>query len=219
MKTKASAWKNDLLLLVCTSGACAFLLFYRIQLSGSYYYSFLVWNLFLAFIPLLISWRLNEGTPRWKLFAMGFVWLLFLPNAPYLITDIIHLRPRHISVPLWFDGLLLFAFAFAGNWMGLRSMERWMQHLKISTNTTWVIPAFFALGALIGYGVFMGRILRFNSWDLFTRPLVVLENAWFYLDDPRAVLMSCSFSVVLTCSYFVYAKMKEDYAPQLPNVY
>lgn len=211
MEQNQPSWKNDLLLLVCTGGVCAFLLFYRIWLTGSLRYAFLVWNLFLAFIPLMLSWYLKRNQ-HWALTAvMLFIWLLFLPNAPYLITDIIHLRPRH-NIPLWFDGMLLFCFAFAGNWMGLRSMERWLSFFRLSADSVYVVTGLFSLGGLVGFGIFLGRVLRFNSWDLFSRPLVVLENAWIYLDDPRAVLMTCSFSVVLTCSYFVYAKMKEDYA-------
>ncbi|MCU0429101.1 MAG: DUF1361 domain-containing protein [Cytophagaceae bacterium] len=204
---------TDFSMLAWTTASCSALLLYRISYSNSWYYVFLLWNLFLAMVPLFISWLLPYVSKRWYL-GLCFIWVLFLPNAPYLITDIIHLKSRS-SIPLWYDALLLFSFALAGIWMWVRSIERWAQACQIDLLHRWMVPVLFGLNALIGYGIFMGRILRFNSWDLFVRPSVVLENAWFFLDDARAILMTGSFSIMLTCMIVVYIKFKRDHVARL----
>src|SRR5581483_11323407 len=87
----------------------------------------LVWNLFLAWLPALgafAAYNLNHLPTRLRwLPILGFsvLWLLFLPNAPYLITDIIHLKP-HPGVPLWYDLITLVTFAWTGSFLGLISL-------------------------------------------------------------------------------------------------
>ena len=93
-----------------------FLLIIRIILSNELTYVFLAWNLFLAWIPFALSQTLGELKNRWKLFFLIGAWLLFLPNAPYIITDFLHLKQR-APVPYWYDILLLFsASSMASFW-------------------------------------------------------------------------------------------------------
>ena len=97
---------------------CLVLLWVRTLLAGSAMYLFLLWNLFLAAIPLLASGRLmRERRPEWALSLrdglwLG-VWLLFLPNAPYLLTDFVHLRHRP-PVPFWYDLAVILSCAGTG---------------------------------------------------------------------------------------------------------
>jgi uncharacterized membrane protein len=97
------------------------LLIIRIILSNELTYIFLAWNLFLAWIPFALSQRLHGVKNRWKLFFLVGGWLLFLPNAPYIITDFLHLKQR-FPIPYWYDILLLFSAALNGLLLGLLSL-------------------------------------------------------------------------------------------------
>jgi uncharacterized membrane protein len=97
------------------------LLIIRIVLSNELTYIFLAWNLFLAWIPFALSQKLSKLTNRWKILFITALWLLFLPNAPYIITDFLHLKQR-TSIPYWYDILLLFSAALNGLLLGLSSL-------------------------------------------------------------------------------------------------
>ena len=104
---------------------CVALLMLRIERSQSVSYVFLVWNLFLAAIPFgaALVWEALDKLRRLLVlqWCMFLVWLVFLPNAPYIVTDFLHLRQRH-SIPLWFDVLLLISSAGTGLLLGYGSV-------------------------------------------------------------------------------------------------
>ena len=97
------------------------LLIIRIILSNELTYIFLAWNLFLAWIPFALSQKLNNIDNRWKILFITTLWLLFLPNAPYIITDFLHLKQR-FPIPYWYDIFLLFSAALNGLLLGLSSL-------------------------------------------------------------------------------------------------
>lgn len=146
-----------------------FLLATRIILSGELDYIFLAWNSFLAWIPFAISQNLAMVKSRWKIFFLIGAWLLFLPNAPYIITDFLHLKARP-SIPYWFDILLLFSAALNGLLLGLLSLlsvEKFLANRygnRISGSI--ILCSFF----LCAFGVYIGRYLRWNSWDIIMNP-------------------------------------------------
>src|SRR5688572_16462248 len=98
-------------------GFTLFLLATRIVITGEPDYIFLAWNLFLAWIPFAISQHIKNVTARWKVFLLIGLWLLFLPNAPYIITDFLHLKLRP-PAPYWYDILLLFSASLNGLLLG-----------------------------------------------------------------------------------------------------
>ncbi len=177
-------WKTNprlrLLALLAASMAFSVLMsVFRIWHSQTLTYAFLVWNLFLAAIPYGISTVLVEiegVRKRQLLFWIGIgLWLLFLPNAPYIFTDLFHLRPRN-DVPLWFDLLLLLSFAWNGIILGYLSLFD-MQELvapKLGKRFTWF--SVFGILFLCAFGVYLGRYLRWNSWDLFFNPMPLLTD-------------------------------------------
>jgi uncharacterized membrane protein len=130
--------------------------------------------------------------------------LLFFPNAPYIITDIIHLSFRH-GVPLWYDAALLFIAALTGLWIGCISLlqmeDIWRQRYpKINS-------ALFIIGVLLlsGFGIYLGRVLRFNSWDVLQNPVglatVILKRLlmpWQHLRTWGATVL---FAAVLWVGY------------------
>jgi uncharacterized membrane protein len=138
-------------------------------MSNELTYVFLAWNLFLAWIPFALSQKLCDVKNRWKLLCLIGLWLLFLPNAPYIITDFLHLKQR-LPVPYWYDILLLFSAALNGLLLGLVSLltvEKFLADRygnKISGII--ILCSFF----LCSFGIYMGRYLRWNSWDIIVNP-------------------------------------------------
>lgn len=144
----------------------------RIFLFNNTSFVYISWNIFLAAISFCISSLLILYTNKDDLikpfFIIGFIlWFLFLPNAPYVITDFIHLGQSH-SVPVMYDIFLLFSSAWVSLLMGLYSLSHMEKIflLKFSKKVTNAIILVIILFA--SFGIYLGRFLRFNSWDIFT---------------------------------------------------
>jgi uncharacterized membrane protein len=146
-----------------------FLLATRMIITGELTYIFLAWNLFLAWIPFALSRYLVQLSNRKAILFILGVWLLFLPNAPYIITDFLHLKHR-LPVPYWYDILLLFSASLNGLLLGLLSLftvEEFLARFYGKRISSFIILTSFFLCA---FGVYVGRYLRWNSWDVFTNP-------------------------------------------------
>jgi len=161
---------------------------------------FLVWNLFLAWIPYFVSILLNfYDKNKYGLagiILLLFIWLLFFPNAPYILTDLLHLRVRS-PLPLWFDMMLILSFAWTGLVLGYLSLYEVYLFVrkKFSKKMAWATSiAAIVLGS---FGVFMGRFLRMNSWDVFVNPFDLLLQLAHYVLHPLLHLKTLGLSVVL----------------------
>lgn len=166
---------------------CVALLLLRIYVTGSFFYTFLIWNLFLAAVPYFISSWLNNTVWIKKqalilLCILGF-WLLFLPNAPYLITDLMHLRHAKSSLS-WLDPFLLFAFALNGLLLGLLSMYQMYKIVVDRWNRKTAKGIMFVFVFLCGFGIYLGRFQRWNSWELFSDPIILLKDCIRCISDP-----------------------------------
>jgi uncharacterized membrane protein len=140
------------------------------------------WNIFLASVPFFISsfllLRTNKENIIRPFFVIGFIlWLLFLPNAPYVITDFIHLG-RIRAVPVMYDIFVLFSSAWASLLFGLYSLEHMekMISLRFSKKVTHI--TMIAIIFFVSFGVYLGRFLRFNSWDFFISHKFLLSSVW-----------------------------------------
>ena len=188
----------------------------RFLYSGRITYLFLVWNLFLAWLPLLFAWLAVKWRRRPLLpLAAAFLWLLFFPNAPYLVTDLIHLRPIN-PVPLWFDMILLLDYALLGLFLCFTSLS--IMHGLVDGRFGALAGWLFALGAISagGLGVYIGRFLRWNSWDLFTRPLSLGGDIWSSLDEPRTLAVSGLLALLLLFAYLIFTLMPDISYTRLP---
>jgi uncharacterized membrane protein len=162
--------------LLAASALCVALLELRVHETGSSYYRFLIWNLTLAWVPFVLAVGAYARARRrvdafvWLLLVP---WLLFFPNAPYLLTDFIHLDEG--PAPLWYDALMLSAFAWTGLMLGFASLYLVQMILRRAAGeaAAWV-GALGALG-LASVGVYIGRFIRFNSWDALLHPLAVAD--------------------------------------------
>jgi uncharacterized membrane protein len=171
--------------------------------SGTATYLFLVWNLFLGGIPLLIAPLLLQAKKLYLRIILFACWLLFFPNSLYIITDFTHLRPRQ-SVPLWFDIILLFSAVLNGMMMAfvsLAGIERFLR-LKYSTIKSNLILS----GCLFlsSFGIYLGRFLRLNSWDVVTNPAVLGNEIIDRLFNPYQYEGTWNVTIVFTLFFAVF---------------
>ena len=142
----------------------------RVILFGKFSFTYILWNILLAIVPFLISSILLYYSALHKLsqtfFVLGgIVWLIFLPNAPYIVTDLIHLGEVH-SVPILYDSVLLFTSAWVGLLLSLHSIEH-MEKILLSKYSKKLTDFIILIVILFtSFGVYLGRFLRFNSWDI-----------------------------------------------------
>ncbi len=198
-------------MIVCSSMSIL-LWIIRFLKSDSTVYASLNFNLFLAWIPAvfaLIAYNAyRKGSCLGAVIALvcAVVWLLFFPNAPYLITDLVHLRPRE-DMPYWFDQILYMAFAFTGCYLGMVSLILMQSLVRRSLGA--IISWLFALGSLVagGFGIYIGRFLRFNSWDALLNPKPLVKEIFDWFRHPRsnseAFIFALTFSLFFAAIYFV----------------
>jgi len=183
------------------------LMTFRVVYTGHLLFVFLVWNLFLAFVPYAISKNMSNALvkSKWKFFLSALVWLLFIPNAFYIITDLFHLDMNE-GVPLWYDLALLLSFAWTGLLFGIlsvRQMEKLFERaFSKKLDLLFILPVM----ALNGFGVFVGRYLRFNSWDVITSPLELIKDIVYLFIHPIRNRFDWSmivcYTILLTMFYY-----------------
>lgn len=205
--SKSQIWAHPLAALLQLSGFCMALIILRYWRSSNITYFFLGWNLFLAWVPVFFAWiwryRLQVSSlKKWKSCVMFGLWLLFFPNSPYIITDLVHLNNR-FNPSIWSDTLLLFSCAFTGLVVGLYSLHIVHKILEKSFNflNTWLV----IIGSLIltGFGIYLGRVQRWNSWDLFSDPTNLMVDVFNQLSNPQAIKMTIGFSILLFIIYYM----------------
>jgi uncharacterized membrane protein len=190
--------------------ACAFFVF-RVFYSETRNYSNLMWNLFLAWLPYIISvfavtvYRHNRR--HWvAIFLISCLWLVFFPNAPYIVTDFYYLEPRP-PVPFWFDISLIAIFAFTGCFLAIASLRS--IHVIVGGYLGKFIGWIFALFALAlgSLGVYLGRFGRYNSWDILFDPKSVLKEIASNLLNPLDNLGFVGFTLMFTSILLVFYLM------------
>lgn len=164
-------------------------------------YLWLNWNLFLALIPILFAWLVILSKNKWLRFILILVWLGFLPNAPYIITDFIHLDDVGPNSMLWFDALMIFTYSIAGLLAWVLSFDILRNELRWKKWSIWII------GILSGFGLYLGRYIRFNTWDIVTQPLSLLEKVGLIIIDPvghdPVIAMTFAFTMFLSIFYLL----------------
>ncbi len=186
-------------------------------------YSFLAWNLFLAWIPFALALALERlvqrrARPLWL--GLTFVpWLLFLPNAPYIVTDLVHLRFRQ-EAPVWFDAVMLMTFAWTGLALGVAALRR----VSCLVRARWgkLRSATFVICAALasGYGIYLGRFSRLNSWDLATHPGWALREVASPLVHPIATIRAWNVTITQAVFFLVVYGTMEHFGrvtPALPT--
>ncbi len=159
---------------------------------------FLVWNLFLAWIPALLAAAFAVAPRRWSLIPLGLAWLAFLPNAPYLVTDLIHLAD---GVERWRHVLQYGFAAWTGIVLGIVSLR--LVHARMEREFGRVAgwATVLVSVALCAVGVVIGRFQRANSWDLLTDPGAVLAQTGHWMRAPLDDVRSTGVAVAVAAFF------------------
>lgn len=178
----------------------------RILFFGNYSFVWILWNLFLALVPFLISSILILNTNKINITRPFFItlfilWLLFLPNAPYVVTDLIHIGRIRV-VPVIFDSFLLFSSAWVALLLGLHSIYHIEKIflLRFSKKVTNIIIAIVIL--FTSFGIYIGRFLRFNSWDFFTSNISLISSTWKVFTQSNDYVNVYSYTILFF--FFIY---------------
>ena len=186
---------------------------FRMLYSGKLYYLFLIWNTFLAVVPFALSEFVQRNNfARYKNLLLGAVCVLFLPNALYLISDFEHLAERP-PVPYFYDILLMFYASLLGlllNILALRNLHKvLLRSLSHKITNRWIGFIIF----LSGFGVYLGRYLRWNSWDIITNPGPLLVDCVQRILMPHVYYytwaVSIGYAFVLGFGYLFFTKSIE----------
>ncbi|MEC4004813.1 DUF1361 domain-containing protein [Flavobacterium sp. SUN052] len=178
----------------------------RIKITHSFYLLFMVWNLLLAILPYALSYLID------KEYALKFeiskntilllIWFLFLPNSFYLITDFVHLNHRSI-LQFSYDFILLSLYTILGFYTGIKSIYRIYKIVFVQFSHKIANGYLVATCYLSAYGIYLGRILRFNSWDVINNPLELLTSLIESLLKLEALLFTLILGTIILLSFIV----------------
>jgi uncharacterized membrane protein len=188
----------------------------RIFIFNSFSLIYILWNIFLAIIPFIISLILLDRAKKEKLSKIlliigSIIWILFLPNAPYLVTDLIHIGVVR-AVPALYDSFLLFSSAWVGMLLLMHSLFH-MEKIISMRYVKWKVEVIISVIILLtSFGVYIGRFLRFNSWDIFIDNSIISKNVWIILSQPtnnlEVFLYTALFFLFIFVSYVAWKNTK-----------
>ena len=200
--------------------SCTFsfvLLAVRVTATAHITYVFLLWNLFLAFIPYAISNWLHANIDhrnKLKKIVAAAIWLLFIPNSFYLLTDLFHLQ-QYRAAPKWFDLLLLLSFAWNGLLFGVASLRNMETVVFRVSGRNLSVAVVFGVMWLNAFGIYLGRFLRYNSWDVIVQPVSLFSEMIAILRHPFANKMEWSmitcYAVFMALLYITFKKLGESF--------
>lgn len=213
MRTVTGKSKREelLLTLLLSSGVSAFLLGARLAATGSLRFWFLIWNLFLAWIPLGIVFLLRINLKKkpwrdWQNIGLTIAWLAFLPNSFYIISDLIHIQSSG-EVGLLYDVALVTSFVLNGLLLGYCSlfvMHR-MLLVRMKASEAHIIVGLVLL--LSSFAIYLGRFLRWNSWDIILSPAGLLFDVSDRFINPadhqQTYIVTGVFFILLSSVYAV----------------
>jgi uncharacterized membrane protein len=196
-----------LLVLLLASAAGVLLVGLRIAWTGNLRYLFLIWNLFLAWLPLVFSIFICRecravNRKRWRLALLGVLWLVFLPNAPYILTDLIHLSTKFRN-HFWVDLSLMLLFAFTGLMLGFVSLYLMQQVVarRLGGLAGWLFVTLIA--PVSSFGVYVGRFRRWNSWDIVVHPIDLSRDLGHIATHPLANYLGFVFPILFGTFLFL----------------
>ena len=207
---------NETLFMGTISLLCFSFSIFRFIYTDTKVFLFLNWNLFLAFVPWAVTSIaiLKPTIQSYKItiIILLAVWLLFFPNAPYILTDLFHLRLKS-SMPKWFDLILILSFAWTGLVFGFLSLWDIEKILTKSLNQIWISIISISLLFIGSFGIYLGRYLRWNSWDIIGEPFNLLYDITDRLinpfDHPRTWGVTIFMGIFLNMIYWTFRMVKK----------
>jgi uncharacterized membrane protein len=209
--------KKLTLLLTFTSLVAIALVLYREHVTAHATYMFLLWNLFLAWIPFLISSYMHyTGTVKkhWIVNAgLLLTWLIFFPNAPYILTDLVHLKPRH-DIAYWYDFLILLFFSFNSLFLGFASLIQVKRMADYFLSPLLSHAGVLLILVLTSFGIYLGRFERYNSWDIIVNPVNLVKDIYSLLlnihHERQVVYVVFFLALFLIINYFTLILIQQQ---------
>ena len=169
---------------------------------------YLIWNLFLAWIPYLISdYFIKKETPLSRFVPLFIIWLIFFPNAPYVITDVIHIYGQ--TGNLHINSLIFFFFGWLGLILGMISLLEIAQYLKSHTKKVATEATIFGICILSSFGIYLGRFERWNSWDIISHPGEIFSGIFNALDHKPTTIYVITLTLIMYSSYKIIEALRE----------
>lgn len=159
------------------------LVVFRVLFLWNPLYISMLWNLFLAILPLYFSFKASRTLGKKAFWAWSAMWLLFFPNAMYITTDMFHLN-EHAGIPKWFDLIMLSSCAINGLAYGVLSLRNMEKRMRDVIPQKYLNAVLLFIMMLCGYGVYLGRYLRWNSWDVVTNPISLAGDMYQHIVHP-----------------------------------
>ncbi len=187
------------------------LLLLRVKITHSMYLLFLIWNLFLALVPYFLSSSIHnnffDSNKKIQNSIYTLIWLLFIPNTFYILTDFTHLH-YYNALQFGLDLLIISSFSFAGFYVGLLSLHH--MHLLTIAKYGEKIGNFFILSIsfLSAFGIYLGRVLRFNSWDIISKPIVLFNTSIYALFSFETIIYTLQLGILILVSYTLFYHWK-----------
>lgn len=196
--------------------------FCRVNYTNTRMYLFLIWNIFLAWLPFYFSLVFinHEFKHKFCRYIIGFLWLIFYPNAPYILTDFIHLSRYkfyettgfdevfNTSLAIWYDFFLISLFAIIAlvlSYISLSIMHRFIKE-RFNAFYGWIFV--IILSILSGFAIYLGRFIRLNSWNLVTNPMHLINNI-FNSFNLTALSFTLMFSILILFFYITFSLMNK----------
>lgn len=185
-------------------------------------YIFLIWNIFLAWLPFYFSLIYTNYKFRINFcqYIIGLLWLVFYPNAPYILTDFIHLSKYKFyedklyeitfssNFAIWYDFFLISIFVIIGLVLSFISLS--IMHKYINEKYNYILGwlFIFIICMLSSFGIYLGRFARVNSWDLVTNPLYLL-NVIFNSFNLQGLIFTILFGILILIFYLTFFLMNK----------
>lgn len=194
--------RHNIAVFVLLNAACAVciaLVAFRVAYSDSVRHTGLIWNLFLAWIPFMLAYVAHAISWRrlWLYLVIpliAFMWLIFFPNAPYMLTDLQDLARVSTSAPLWYDVIIVVWCSWTAMLLGIVSLYL-MQNIVVRTFNRFIGWSFvFAISAMSSFGIYIGRFVRLNSWDILQDPAETAVSILGVIIDPSRRLAAFTLS-------------------------
>lgn len=153
----------------------------------------------MAGIPWVLSTYLRMNYKQLNgiiILAIGSVWLLFFPNAPYILTDLVHLKTT-ADMPLWFDLTLILSYALTGLVFGFYSLADIEYIIQKRYGKSVSFYSTVGILFLAAFGVYLGRYLRWNSWDIVSQPLGLMSEIFEQLANPFTYPRTYGMTILL----------------------
>ncbi|MBI4089700.1 MAG: DUF1361 domain-containing protein [Candidatus Levybacteria bacterium] len=182
-----------------------------------YNFNFIWFNSFLALVAVLFGWLMNKADSVFAKTWTGFIWLIFLPNTLYILTDVSHLFEDWPRVNNLFRMILILQYTLFSIFgiitfmLAVYFFQKTLERKNKKRIKTLTFVAIVALNFLVGFGVVLGGVERTNSWHIFTNPIRVINDVFYVIFSIELVILSLGVGILANIIYFLLVKPMNDW--------